>query len=296
VPTRPQPTPAPKKAAEADRDIQQALDSPFPLDDVRIRMTSFVLDENLRGKARTLVAAEVDAANLAFLEKDGRLADTLDVLIVAAHRDSGEYQRRDQKLELALQPESRERLRRSWYSILQDFELAPGGYQAKIVVRDGNSRKLGSLTYEFDVPELSQLRISTPILTDSIRQLNGQRAPAPVLVVRRSFEPTGRLYCQFDVYGARKDRAGLPQVTAQYVVRKTDGTTRDRGGPTRVVPTSIGNISQLLWVPLDGLDPGEYELVLSIKDELAGVEREAREPFTVTAPVPGVAASPASGR
>ncbi|HVR72488.1 MAG TPA: VWA domain-containing protein [Vicinamibacteria bacterium] len=286
----------PLSKEEADRDIQNALDSPFALDGVRLRMTAFVLDETVLGRARTLLAAEVDAANLDFVEKDGRLVDTLDVLIVAAHRDTGEHHRRDQKLEMAFQPSTLERLRASWYSITQDFELAPGRYQIKMVVRAGNSRKLGSLMHELDVPDLAALRISTPILTNTVRQLEGDPAPSPVLVVRRRFPSSGRLYCQFDVYGAQKDqRNGLPDVSARYVVREAGGHVRERGGPTRVVPTSLGRIAQLLWVPLEGMPPGEYELALTIRDELSGLEREVREPFTVTPAVQTAGASAASG-
>jgi VWFA-related protein len=288
----PAPTPAPNKA-DLDRDIQHALDSPFPADGVRLRMMALVLDEAGLGRVRTLLAAEVDAAALDFVEKDGRLVDTLDVLIVAANRDTGEYARRDQKLDMAFQPASLDRLRESWYSIMQDFELGPGGYQAKIVVRDGNSRKLGALTYEFEIPPLSALRVSTPLLTDRVRELEG-RAPAPVLVVRRVFRPEGRLYCQFEVYGARKDDAsGLPHVRATYVVRDTEGVARDKGGPLLLSPTSLGRISQLLWVPLDGARPGDYELVLTIRDELAGLEREIREPFSVAPAARATALSPA---
>jgi VWFA-related protein len=293
APAPAEPPAAPLSKAEADRDIQKALDSPFPLDAIRLRMAGFVLDEAVLGRARTLLAAEVDAANLDFVEKDGRLVDTLDVLIVAAHRDTGEHARRDQKLEMAFQPASRERLRESWYSIMQDFELAPGGYQARMVVRDGNSRKIGALTYEFEVPDLSQLRISTPILTDSVRQVEGDRAPTPVLVVRRRFPSAGRLYCQFDVYGATKDKAtGLPHVTASYAVREAGGLTRERGGPTLVTPTSLGRISQLLWVPLEGTPPGAYELVLTVRDELTGTEREVSEPFEVMPAARATSASP----
>jgi VWFA-related protein len=283
----PRPTPPPKEGP--DRDLQEALDSPYPRDDVRLRMTAFVLDELLLGKARTLVAAEVDAANLDFMDSEGRLVDTLDVLIVAAQRETGEYQRHDQKLEMALQRETRERLRQTWWSIVQEFELPPGAYQAKIVARDGNSRRLGTLTYEFEVPELNPLRVSTPILTDTVRQLPGQPAPAPVLVARRRFPSGAKLYCQFDVYGAQKDKAtGLPRVRASYLLlHKADGTVRDRGGPARAVPTSLGRISQLLWLPLKGAEPGDYELVLTVEDELTGQAREVREPFAVTWPPSG---------
>jgi hypothetical protein len=287
-------TPKPTDKAALDRDLQQALDSPFPVGDVKVRMTAFVLDETVLGRARTLLAAEVDAANLDFVEKDGRHADTLDVLMVAQHRESGEYVRRDQKLEMAFQPASLARVRQSWYPVVQEFELAPGAYQAKIVVRDGNSRRLGSLTYEFDVPPLSELRVSTPVLTDSVRQREGERVPTPVLIVRRVFAPEGRLYCQFDVYGAEKDKAtGLPHVRASYVLRDSEGVPRERGGPLLLSPTSLGRISQLLWLPLEGARAGDYELVLTIRDELTGLEREVRETFTIAAGTRATSASPA---
>lgn len=37
-----------------------------------------------------------------------------------------------------------------------------------------------------------------------------------------------------------------------------------------------------MWRPLEGAEPGDYELLLAIKDELTGAEREVQEPFTVT--------------
>jgi hypothetical protein len=227
----------------------------------------------------------VDAANLDFVTRDGKLVDTLDVLMVAAHRDSGDYSRHDQKLEMAFAPASRERLRESWYPVLKEFELSPGRYQAKVVVRDGNTKKLGSLVYEFEVPPLGALRVSTPILTNRVQQPPGQQAPSPVLSVRRSFPSGDTLYCQFDVYGAEKDKVtSRPHVTASYVLRRPDGTPRDRGGPSAMIPTSLGRISQLLWLPLQDVEPGDYELTLRVKDELSGQERELREPFQVVPP------------
>ena len=287
APAPPEPDAAPKapSKAEADRDIQQALDSPFPLGDIHLRMTTYVLDETTLGRARVLVAAEVDAANLDFTPQDGKLVDTLDVLIVAAHRDSGDYARRDQKLEMAFAPASRERLRESWYPVVQDFELAPGRYQAKIVVRDGNTKKLGSVLHEFEIPDLGALRVSTPILTNRVQQPPGQQAPAPVLSVQRRFPSGDTLYCQFDVYGAARDKVtSRPHVTASYVLRRPDGTSGDRGGPSAMIPTSLGRISQLLWLPLAGLEPGDYELALTIRDEIAGQQREVHEPFQVGPP------------
>jgi hypothetical protein len=54
-------------------------------------------------------------------------------------------------------------------------------------------------------------------------------------------------------------------------------------GPTLIRPSSLGQLSRLVAAPLDGVPPGEYELVLSVSDELAGSEISVREPFEVVA-------------
>jgi hypothetical protein len=38
---------------------------------------------------------------------------------------------------------------------------------------------------------------------------------------------------------------------------------------------------RMFGTSLEGAKPGDYELVLHLKDELAGKELEIREPFTV---------------
>src|SRR5204863_1975333 len=104
--------------------------------------------------------------SLSFEQKDGRFADTLEFLLVAAHRETGEYYRYDQKIDMNFRPETREKLLSSWFPIMRDFELPPGGYQAKIVVRDQNSGRVGTVSHEFTVPDLGAWRISSLILTD----------------------------------------------------------------------------------------------------------------------------------
>ena len=53
--------------------------------------------------------------------------------LVVAHRESGEYFRYDQSVELKLLPASRERITRQWLPITRDFELRPQGRPADIL-------------------------------------------------------------------------------------------------------------------------------------------------------------------
>jgi hypothetical protein len=53
--------------------------------------------------------------------------------------------------------------------------------------------------------------------------------------------------------------------------------------PTTVNPTSLGAVIRLIQIPLSIAPPGEYELVLTVLDEISGRQVESVEPFVVTA-------------
>jgi hypothetical protein len=105
-----------------------------------------------------------------------------------------------------------------------------------------------------------------------------------MLIARREFASGSSLICQFDVYGAQKGAVtGNPQVTAGYAVVRSDGRAVLQGEPTAIRPTSLGFLSRMWAIGLAGVEPGAYELVIIVADEVAGRQEELREPFTVTA-------------
>lgn len=273
-----------KRRGGPDPVIQSALDSPFEEPAIPMRMTAHVFDETLLGKANVLLSVDVDLSGFAFQEQDGRFAGTLEMLMVAAHRETGEYYRYDQKYDMRLLPQTRERLRTQWYPITRDFELAPGGYQAKLVARDKTSGKVGTIIHYFEVPELTQFRTSSLVLTDTLqpqREGSGERQ-TPAVVARRSFKPGGVLYCQFEVFGAEKDKkSGMPKVSAGYVIQTKEGQVVTGVAPTVIQPTSLGKLSRMVGSRLEGVAPGEYEWILNLKDDLNGKVLQIREPFTV---------------
>ena len=279
-----------------DKQFQEALDSPFEMSDIPIRLTAFVFDETLLGKASAILHADVDLSSFAFNEKDGRFVDTVEFLLVVAHRESGEFNRYDQKIDMNLRPETKAKYSKTWFPIQRDFELLPGVYQAKIIIRDKNSSKVGTVIHNFEVPDLANWRISTPVLTDTVQpQQAGQTNAAPKLVMlaRREFETGVRLFLQFDVYNPTKDKAtGMPKVTAGYTIRrKSDGLVFLKVAPTMIQPTSLGRLSRMVGPPLEGAEPGEYEFELNLKDELNGKIMDYKEDFTVLPKGAGVAAT-----
>jgi len=279
-----------------DHQFQEALDSPFEMSAIPIRLTAYVFDETLLGKASTILHADVDLSTFTFNEKDGRFSDSVEFLLVVAHRDTGEFNRYDQKIDMNLRPETKDRYTKNWFPIQRDFDLLPGAYQAKLVIRDKNSLKMGTVIHDFDVPELAGWRISTPVLTDSTQPTPpGQPAGPPKLIMlaRREFETGARLFMQFDVYNPTKDKAtGMPRVTAGYTIRrKSDGFVFLKVAPTMMQPTSLGRLSRMVGPPLDGAEPGEYEFELNLKDELNGKIMDFKDDFTVVPKAAGAAAS-----
>jgi len=269
-----------------NRVFQGALDSPYDMDGLPLRMTHFVREETLFGKARVYVAAEVDVRGLHLEEEDGRAMGSLQFLLVAIQRESGEFSRYDQKLDLKLDPETRDRLNRTWLPIVREFELSPGRYRAKIVVQDKGTGRLGTLTHLFEVPELRRFRVSTPVLSD-IREVSpdGDSGQQLALLARRDFAQGESLFCQLDVFGAaRLEQSGMPRVSMGYEVRRPDGGLLTAEAPNIVNPTDEGRLSRMIGFSLAGAEPGDYVIVMRVRDELSGRSLELREPFSVTGP------------
>jgi hypothetical protein len=273
----------PAKADARDAAIQRALDAPFDLPDVTLRALALIFGDAGPGLTTVRLSVEADIRGLAFRETDGVSRDALEMLLLVAHRDTGDSTRFDQQFELALQKETRAGYERSGFPIVRELKLGPGPYQAKLVVRDRNSGRVGSLTHEFEVPAAVGLRVSSLVLSDRLR--DEAKGGGPELVARRRFAPAGTLHCQFEVYGAAKDAgAGQPRVTAGFAVRRADGRVLAAAPETPLRPGPNGALNRSLGFPLDGAPPGHYEVIVAVTDLVLGQVAEAREAIVIEAP------------
>jgi hypothetical protein len=284
---------APREGAVAeparggDPEIKRALDSPFERQDVPLRVSAFSFDEAaMAQRINVIVAAEIDVNSIDLVEEAGRFQGSVAYLIETQHLESGEYYNLDEKIEIAMLPETYARLKETGYVVSREFNVPPGGYQLKIVVKDLASDRIGSVIHDFWVPDTTEFRVSTPVLSDTLedRVPGADGPPRPVLRVQRRFSPSSTMWVQFAVFGAEKDETSyLPQVMAGYEIRREDGSLFKESPETLINPTSIGALLRLHGINLLGAEPGEYELVLKVRDALAGRNLEVREAFSVTA-------------
>jgi hypothetical protein len=246
-------------------------------------MTAYVGKPGPGDTASVQVVAEVDIRGSELPEVAGRHQGRLEFLVVVAHRESGEYLQYDHTVDLKLLPATRERLRLTWLPIVREFELRPGHHQAKMIVRFAGRERVGSVIHDFAVPPLDAFRVSTPILSDT-RTDGTPGRPQPTLLARREFARGAQLLCQFDVFGASRDAQGMPRVVQAAEVRRVDGPVYVSLPATPIQPTSLGELSRLFGVVLDDATPGDYEVVLTFRDEITGRTLELREPFRVVPP------------
>ena len=84
----------------------------------------------------------------------------------------------------------------------------------------------------------------------------------------------------------------MPHVTQGYVVTRPDGSVFTAMEPSPINPTSLGQVARMFGFKLANAPVGDYEIVMAIRDDLAGRSFELREPFRVMEPLPASAMPP----
>lgn len=262
-----------------DPAVARALDSAGQSSGIPLRATAYAFEPKGKDTAYVQVAVEFDVSRVALRPKAGKREGHLDLSVVVTHRDSGRAFRNDSAFELSL----KEKDEPGWRALVRDFELPPGASQARVVVRDATSGAVGSVSYRFEVPPLSGLHLSTPILTDRVEEApKGSGAPRPAMSVVRTFKPGGRVYCQFEVFGAAAASGkGTPRVTAAVAVRAQNGRLVLDAPATPITPATDGRLVRLVGMDVGGWETGDYEMQLVVQDEANGARVERREPFTL---------------
>jgi hypothetical protein len=264
-----------------DPRVRAGLDSPFDASQIPIRIASYVFGRNPSGKTAVLLAAELDLQGVGFEPKGDRQVAALDTYAVVAPLEGGGGQVSEKRVDLSLPPDVHARLVRDGLPILRDFELPSGRYQARLLVRDARSGSVGTVRHTFEVPDADSYHISTPILSDKLAP-GAAGGQLPVPAASRRFASGSPVFYLFDVYGVKPGASGGGEVAISYVVKRKDGTVFI-DSPARAVAAGQGgdSLSHRLTLSLQGAEPGDYELVLTVEDKANGNRLERRDPFTV---------------
>jgi VWFA-related protein len=236
--------------------VRVALDSPFDASDLPVHLASYVLGPK-GDRARIRLVAELDGQPA---------SGPVDAVFQLTARG------RDETLQRALEASS---AAGRPLHLEADFEALPGAYQAQVVLRKRKSGRIGSVRQAVDVLPDEAFRTSTPVLTDTV--VGSPPNVSPVARADRRFVKAKDLYCYVEVGGASADAP----VLAGLDLLEPTGKLRLR---VPASPLTAGQRSRLWAVPLADLEPGPYELLLSVHDTGTQQGLQRREPFEVLGP------------
>ncbi len=262
--------------------LETALQSPYDLAALPVRAAAYVFGNVNATASSVLLAVETDLRAFQLKDNAGVLTDVLDLRLLVTDLAAGETKRYERTVEMNLQSRVPKLETSAWYPLSQPFELAPGRYQARLVVRDRNSGRLGSVTHDFDVPVRKGMTLSSLIVTDTVEMpaQGSDGPPKPVLIVRRLLTAGATLYYQYSVFDAGRTSNGETRIKAGHVVRRADSSIVKELKPTPLLSVS-GGMSRFAGISLAGMPAGEYELIVTVTDDVRGETVTVHERFAL---------------
>src|SRR4029453_618128 len=114
------------------------------------RLTSYVSGASGEKNAAVLVA-EVDVAGLGLKPQAGTVSAAFDTYVVLHGRDTGTIEKQEKLLELSVPEQYWPQVQQAGVAFRREFALPAGAYQARLLVRDKASGRLGTRSPEVRV-------------------------------------------------------------------------------------------------------------------------------------------------
>jgi VWFA-related protein len=145
------PRAAPDEVARAKEDIEQAVFSQDERNELPVEMHMQFFKTNGQ-EAKLSVLTHLDLRFISFRKKEGRNLDNLTVVTALFDRDGKYLTANEKQLELRLRNASLERLSRSGLNMKTSFDVKPGTYLVRQVVRDAEGGQLSGLSRTIEIP------------------------------------------------------------------------------------------------------------------------------------------------
>lgn len=283
------------KPASSTR-IQQlvrALSSPFASGDVPLRLTSLLGGSRANGAVVTSLM-HIDMSNVKFTdEADGWHKAVIDLIALTFGEQGNVVDHVNRTETVRVRGETFDVVRRNGLVYQMQVPVKkPGAYQLRIAVRDASTERLGSASQFIEVPDFKKdrLAISGIVLQSSETTIAAaaaaaaapnaggeQKEPDPGgnAAVRR-FKKGEQVDYFFNVYNAELDKAtGRPRLQAQVRLFREQEKVYE-GKPEEIDPgkqTDMTSLQSATRIQLNGLQPGEYVLHVTVTDALAPEKR-----------------------
>jgi VWFA-related protein len=140
---------------KASPELRQALDSPLPLPALTLRAFA-VPFKGAAPNASVAVGVEAEGADLGFQQKDDKFVNDFELSVIAI--DSGAKLRDGTRdvVNMGLKADTRARVAQSGIRMQSRLKLPPGRYQVRMAARETGGGRVGSVTYDLEVPDFTK--------------------------------------------------------------------------------------------------------------------------------------------
>jgi len=270
---------------DRERELEEQLASDLPATDVAVYMDAmyFRLDDS---RFFVPVSLIVPGSQIPFVkggDKDKATLDIIGSVIDEVKRPIGHAR---ETVKLNLDPGLQARQKNIQYTT--SFNLPPGKYQMKFVVRENQTGRMGSFEADITLPDMkkSPLKMSSIVLA-SMRQPSKKQSPLVrngeeyVPNISHVFRQDQHLYLLYEIYNPAHEKAATDATKGAKLGINLLSSLELLQGSTKVYETPLVQARAInvegrdavaieLDVPLAGLKPGPYVGQLNVIDDAGG--------------------------
>jgi VWFA-related protein len=291
---------------DRERELEEQLASDLPATDMAVYLDAmyFRLDEN---RFYVPVSLIVPGSQIPFVkggDKDKATLDVIGEVIDEAKRPIG---RARETVKLNLDQAQQARQKNIQYTT--SFNLPPGKYDLKFVVRENQTGRMGSFEANITLPEMKKIPLKmSSIVLSSARQPSKKDSPLVrggqeyVANISHVFRQDQHLYLLYEVYSPTREKpadnapkgtkAGIDLLSSLELIQGSAKVYETPLVQARAINVQGRDAVAIeLDVPLDKLKPGQYLCQLNVIDDAGGSFAFPRFAVLVREPV---AAAPAA--
>lgn len=274
-------------SAGTSSELRNALNSPLQATSLRLAVFAAPV-KGPASKAAVAIVTQIAGRDFVFTQKDGKYVNALEVSYLAIDKNGKVAAGNRDTLNMALKPETYQRVAQSGFRIQSRLELAPGKYQLRVAAREGGG-KVGSVFYDLDVPDFraQPLMMSGLVITSvaagtiatagTIAEL-ANVLPAPPTTAR-VFGSNDEIALLAEIYDNRA--SAQPHSINITTSLEAEGgravfTTNDQRS-SKELGGAKGGFGHTARIPLKDVADGLYVLRVEAASTLKGVPAAVRE-------------------
>jgi VWFA-related protein len=277
------------KAASKDGsspELRDALESPLPLSGLPMAVTAAVF-KGPAPNGSVVISALINGSSLPLVEEGGMMKNDLEAIAVATNDKGKTFATGRNTVTLNMKPDTAKRVAATGFRLISSLDLAPGRYALRVAVREGRTKKAGSVNFDLEVPDFlkNPLTMSDIALTS---QLSGiaptirpkdpleKLLPGP-LTSYREFPANDEIALFTEIYDNVK-QAHKTQIVATV---KAEGGTQvfqtQEERDSADLKGSAGGYGFETRIPLKQLAPGLYVLRVEATTQVGDRATTAKE-------------------